>query len=139
MDDLRLAPLLGIVASLAFLGTLGLPYVLTESAGGASAYYAAGAIDPLVAGLFGLVTIIVFAAGREGRTDPDLAAGVGLALGAFMAIVALAWALTVPTAVAWEATGGIDTLASYHRWLVAGVAAVVPLSGAWFARALGVL
>ncbi|WP_136716034.1 DUF7548 family protein [Halorientalis salina] len=131
MDDLRLAPLVGIVASLGFLVTLGVPYVLADSASAVGAYYTSGAVNPLLAGLFALVTIIVFAAGREGRTDPELAAGVALALGAFMTIVAVAWALTVR----------VDVIAiqTSHRWIVVAVSAIVPVSGAWFARALGVL
>ncbi|MFD1589192.1 hypothetical protein ACFR9U_19615 [Halorientalis brevis] len=131
MDDLRVAPLVGVVASVGFLIALGAPYVLTDSTTGVSAYYASGAINPLLAGLFALITIIVFAAGREGRTDPELAAGVALALGTFIAIIALAWALTVR----------VDTVAitSNHRWVVTAVAAAVPASAAWFSRALGVL
>lgn len=131
MNNLRVAPLVGIVASVGFLLALGAPYVLTDSTAGVSAYYDSGAINPLLAGLFALITIIVFAAGREGRTDPDLAAGVALAFGLFITIIALAWALTVR----------VDTVAieTSHRWIVAAVAAVVPGSAAWFARALGVL
>ena len=131
MENLRVAPLVGIVASFGFLVALGAPYVLTDSAAGVSAYYASGAINPLLAGLFALITIIVFAAGREGRTDPELAAGVALALGVFITIIALAWALTVRVdAVAIETS---------HRWIVTAVAGVVPVSAAWFGRALGVL
>jgi len=131
MDDLRLAPLVGIVASLGLLVTLGVPYVLADSGASVGAYYTSGAINPLLAGLFALVTTIVFAAGREGRSDPELAAGVALAFGAFMTVVAVAWALTVR----------VDTIAiqTSHRWAVVAVSTLVPVSGAWFARALGVL
>ncbi|MFB6179068.1 MAG: hypothetical protein ABEI77_05015 [Halorientalis sp.] len=131
MDDLRLAPLVGIVASLGVLVVLSVPYVLIDTASGVSAYYASGAINPLLAGLFALVTIIVFAAGREGRTDPTLAAGVALAFGVFMLLIAVVWALTVR----------VDTIAiqTSHRWALVVVTLFVPASGVWFARALGVL
>lgn len=131
MDELRVAPTVGIVASLGLIVVLGLPYLVVESATGVASYYGSGAVNPLIAGLFALITIIVFAAGREGRSDPGLVAGVALALGVAMTGVTLAWALTVR----------VDTIAiqTSHRWLVVGVASGVPVSGAWFARALGVL
>ncbi|MFB6142725.1 MAG: hypothetical protein ABEJ30_05220 [Halorientalis sp.] len=129
MDDLRLAPTAGIAASLAVLAALAVPYVLGVV--GVESYYGSGSVNPLLAGLFALVAVIVFAAGREGRSDPQLAAGVALALGAFTVLVTLAWALTVrPDAAQFSVN---------HRWLVVGVAALVPLSAGWYARALGVL
>lgn len=131
MDSLRLAPTVGIVASVGFLVVLGAPYVLADAASGVGTYYESGAINPLIAGLFALVSVIVFAAGREGRTAPDLAAGVALALGLFVTLVAVAWALT--------ARVDVIAIQTSHRWVLAGVAAVIPASAAWFARALGVL
>jgi hypothetical protein len=131
MDELRLAPMLGIVACLAVLGVLGVPYVLAESASGVGTYYGSGAMNPLLAGLFALVGIIIFAAGREGRTDPVLAAGVMLTLGLFIFLISLAWALTARVDVVAIQEG--------HRWLLAGVALVVPAAAAWFTRALGII
>lgn len=129
MDDLRLAPTVGIVACLAVLFALAAPYLLGVA--GVAGYYGSGAVNPLLAGLFALVALIVFAAGREGRSDPGLAAGVAVALGMFMFLVTAAWALTVRIdAVQFTAN---------HRWAVVGAAALVPLSAGWYARALGVL
>lgn len=129
MDALRVAPALGIVGCLGALGTLVAPYLFVDNAG-LGAYYGSGAIHPFVAGVFALVALIALAAGREGRTDPGVAAGAGLALGAFVVGIALAWGLTVR----------IDAAAvpEYHRWVLVGVAALVPAGSAWFARALGV-
>lgn len=131
MNTRVLAPTVGIVGSLAFLGALTVPYVLAESTSGVGGYYSSGAINPLVAGLFALVSVIVFAAGRKGRTDPELAAGVALAFGGFMVLVAVAWALTVR----------IDAvqLSANHRWLVVSAALLVPASAGWYARSLGLL
>ena len=96
MEQLRLAPTVGIVASLAVLGVLAAPYALVEQGSAVGAYFAAGSINPLVVGLFATVAIIVFAAGREGRSPPDLVAGATLVLGLFMAALATVWAVTVP-------------------------------------------
>lgn len=131
MDDLRLAPTLGIAGCLAVLAVLGAPYVLADSASGVGTYYGSGAINPLLAGLFALVGIIIFAAGREGRTEPDLAAGVALTLGLFIVIISLAWALTARVDVVAIQEG--------HRWLLVGVALVVPAAATWFTRALGII
>jgi hypothetical protein len=131
MDDLRIAPLVGIVGCLAVLLALAAPYLLLEDASGVALYYGSGAINPLVAGLFALVALIALAAGREDRSDPALSAGVALVLGVAIAAVAIAWALTVRVDVV-----EIDTV---HRWVVAAVSPLVPLGSAWFARALGLL
>jgi hypothetical protein len=131
MNDLRIAPTVGIVACLAVLGTLAAPYVLADSAANVGTYYSSGAINPLLAGLFALVVLIVFAAGREGRTDPGLAAGAALALGLFTVLIAVAWALTTRVDAIAITTG--------HRWAVVATAALLPLSAVWFARALRVL
>jgi hypothetical protein len=131
MDDLRIAPLVGIAGCLAVLLALGVPYVLVEEAGGVGLYYGSGAINPLLAGLFAAITLIALAAGREGRSDPALSAGVALVLGVFIAIIAIAWALTARVDVV-----AIDTA---HRWIVAGASVFVPAGSAWFARALGLV
>ncbi|RXK51444.1 DUF7548 family protein [Halorientalis pallida] len=131
MDDLRIAPLVGIVGCLFVLLALGVPYVLLEDPSGVGLYYGSGAVNPLLAGLFAMVTLIALAAGREGRSDPAMAAGVALVLGAAITVIALAWALTVRVDVV-----AIDTV---HRWVVAGASVFVPAGSAWFARALGLL
>ncbi|WP_424018337.1 DUF7548 family protein [Halorientalis pallida] len=131
MDDLRIAPLVGIVGCLAVLLALGAPYVLVEDAGGVGLYYGSGAVNPLLAALFAMVTLIALAAGREGRSDPAMAAGVALVLGAAITVIALVWALTARVDVI-----AIDTA---HRWIVAGVSVLVPAGSAWFARALGLV
>lgn len=131
MDHLRTAPLVGIAGCVAVLAVLLAPYLLVDAAGGVGVYYGSGAITPWVAGLFALVSVIVFAAGREGRSDPGLAAGITLVLGVFTVAVALAWATTARV----DAVAIVD----YHRWLLVAAAALVPVGAGWFARALGLL
>lgn len=129
MNRLRAVPTVGIVASLAVVVALSVPYLLGTN--GVGTYYGSGGVNPLLAGLFALVGVIVFAAGREGRSDPELAAGVALALGVFMVLVTVVWALT--------ARVDAVQLTTMHRWLVVGTAALVPLSAVAYARVLGVL
>lgn len=137
MDQLRLAPTVGIVGSLLYLASLAVPYFLVESQGAVGAYYDAGTLTPLIPAVLALVTLIVVAAGREGRSDPGLAAGAGIVLGLFMVVLTLLWALTVPESLVLGLTE--QTVMQYHRWVAVAVAVPVPLGAVWFARALDLL
>jgi hypothetical protein len=142
MDDLRAPPTAGIVACLLVVAVLLVPYLLVAQGSAVTAYYDAGAITPLAAGLFALVGVIVFAAGRERRTDPPLAAGAGLVFGVFSLVVCAAWAATVPSSVALQlgtADDAVATVLEFHRFLVAGAAALLAGTGVWYTRALGLL
>jgi len=127
MEQVRLAPLVGIVGCLGVLTALAYPYAVADV--GVSAYYASGPVNPLVAGLLALIGVIAFAAGREGRTDPGFAAGAGLVFGTFVVVIVFAWA----------SSARIDAveLSQHHRWATVGVSLLIPLGGVWFARALG--
>jgi hypothetical protein len=129
MEQVRLAPLVGVVGCLGVLGALAYPYAVGGV--GVSAYYASGPVNPLVAGLLAVVGIIVFAAGREGRTDPGFAAGAGLVFGVAIVLVLLAWGTTARV----DAIG----ITQWHRWITVAVAGLVPAGGAWFARSLNLL
>ncbi|WP_436911539.1 DUF7548 family protein [Halosimplex marinum] len=139
MKQTRLAPLVGVVGCLLVLVSLGLPYVLVRSAVGSAVgtYYGAGALNPLVGGIFALVAAIVLAAGRDERTDPPLAAGIGIALGFFVVVVVAVWAVTVPL----EVVVGMDapTVMASHRWATLAAAAVVPVASLWWSRTLGLV
>lgn len=136
---MRTAPVVGIVGCLLVLVGLAVPYAAPNPAPGwtPGLYYGEGAVSPLVAGLFALLTAMILGAGREERTDPLLAAGVGLALGLMSSVILLLWAVTVPQ----DVVVGISTaeVVTQHRWLVTVVSLVVPASSAWWARALGAL
>ncbi|PSQ32731.1 hypothetical protein BRD09_02785 [Halobacteriales archaeon SW_10_68_16] len=129
MDKVRVAPLVGIAGCVGVLAALAYPYAV--GATGVSAYYGSGPVNPLVAGLLAAVGVIVFAAGRAGRTDPGFAAGAGLVFGIFMLVILLAWGTTAR----------IDAvqLPQWHRWATLAMAALVPLGGLWFARTLDLL
>lgn len=129
MDDVDLAPLVGIGGCLAVLGALVYPYLVAD--GSVGTYYGSGVVNPLVAGLLAMVAIIVLAAGRQGRTDPGVAAGAGIVFGLFMIALTLAWGLTTRLdAVA---------LSELHRWSLPAVSALVAIGSLWYGRALGLL
>lgn len=134
MEATRLAPTVGIVASLLVLVVLAVPFTLVEAGSAVGAYYAAGGINPLAVGVFALVAVMVLAAGWQGRSSPDLVAGAALVLGGFMLVISLVWALTVPLSLVQQLS--TQTLLQYHRGALVVVAALVPLSAGWYARAL---
>jgi hypothetical protein len=138
MKSVRTAPLVAIAGCLLVAVALILPYTFETAAGTTvGLYYSSGAVNPLVAGLFALIAVIITAAGREERTDPLLAAGVGLVLGVFVLVIAALWALTVPQDV-WVGIAESE-LGKQHRWGVVAAAVVTPLAELWWARSLGVL
>jgi hypothetical protein len=139
MQRVRLAPLVAIAGCLLVVVVLAVPYLFFQTAPGTTVdlYYGSGAVNPLVAGGLAFVATLVLAAGREERTDPLLAAGVGLALGVFVFLIALAWVLTVPDDV-YVGISASD-IGKQHRWFLALAALVPPVASAWWARTLGVL
>jgi len=125
-------------AALYAIATL-VPYVAGGVPGGAlRTYYAAfGPVGPPYIAVLALVALIVLAAGRQGRTEPDAAAGVALVLGLLVVVLTSMWAF-----------GGVEELVGslseaawleYHRWVLL-VGGVGVLGGSlWFADAIGVL
>ncbi|WP_324662896.1 DUF7548 family protein [Haloarcula sediminis] len=134
MNGLRTGPTVGIVGCVAYLVVLVVPYLIVETTSAVGAYYGAGALSPAIAAVFALLSIILLAAGREGRTDPSLAAGAALVLGVFVVGVSLLWAATVPTSLVLGLTE--STLIEQHRWAVVVAGAPIPLGAVWFAAAL---
>jgi hypothetical protein len=126
MDSVRVSPLVGIVGCLGVLAALLYPYVGADGAVGL--YYGSGVVSPLIAGMLALISIIVLAAGREDRTDPEIAAGAGLVFGLFIVALTLAWAATTRVDVL--------TITQYHRWVLPAIGGVVPVASLWYARTL---
>jgi hypothetical protein len=135
MNQLRTAPAVGIAGCLLYLLVLAVPYAIVETTSAVGAYYDSGALTPAVPALFALVAVIVLAAGREGRTDPSVAAGAGLVLGLFILGLTVLWAATVPVSLVLGLTE--SPLIEHHRWLAAAAAVPIPLGAALFACALG--
>ena len=126
MAQARTAPLAGIGGCLAVLVALAYPYLAVD--GPVGAYYGSGLVNPLVAGLLAVLALIVFAAGRERRTEPDFAAGVTLTAGLFVALIVFLWAATVRIDVV--------EISPLHRWITLAVSLTIPVAGAWYARSL---
>ena len=137
MNHLRTAPSVAIVGCVLYLLALAVPYLIVETTSAVSAYYGQGALSPAVPALFAAIGIIVLAAGREGRTDPSLAAGAGIVLGVFILGLSAVWAATVPVSLVLGLTE--STLIEHHRWVLVAVAVPIPLGAAWFARALNLV
>lgn len=139
MKQTRLAPLVGVVGCALVLVALAAPYGLVRTSPGSAVgtYYSEGALSPLVAGLFALVTAIVLAAGRDERTDPPLAAGIGIAFGFFGAVILAVWAVTVPEQVLFDMDA--PAIITYHRWATVAVSLVVPVASLWWSRTLGLV
>ncbi|WP_267639266.1 DUF7548 family protein [Haloarchaeobius amylolyticus] len=138
MNRFRTPPTVGIAAAIAFLVAVFVPYVtLSETAiSGLGTYYGVGVVAPTYLTLFALVAAIVFAAGREGRTEPDLAAGVTLVLGVVMAALTLFWALDAGAVVS---SLGTEDWMEYHPWAVFLCSTLIALCSLWYARVLGLL
>ncbi|WP_123533404.1 DUF7548 family protein [Halosimplex salinum] len=139
MKQTRLAPLVGVVGCVLVLVSLLAPYLLVRSAVGSAVgvYYGEGVLNPLVGAVFALVTAIVLAAGRDERTDPPLAAGVGIALGGFVFIAIALWAVTVPQQVVFDMDA--PAIITYHRWASSVVALTIPVASLWWSRTLGLI
>lgn len=128
-------PTLGIVAAAGYVAVALAPYLLLDPEPGIlEFYYSFGLAGPPLLSLFAVVAVVMFAAGRQGRTEPDLIAGLTLVLGLVLAVITFHWAISVPETVVAEVTDA--TWFEYQRWIVAGIAVLVPLASAWYARAL---
>jgi hypothetical protein len=134
MEVEDVAPLVGPAACVVCVAVLVAPFVLVPDPGTElGLYYAFGPVGGTALGFLAPVAVVVFLAGRRGRTDPVTAAGLTLVLGLGMVALAASWALAVDPElvysfpVAWM---------GYHRWLVVCVAAVVPASAGVYARAV---
>lgn len=126
------APTAGILAAVAVLAAVVAPYFII-GATEVGVYYGSPTFVPvhLVVGLFALVAVIVFAAGRNGRTDPQTAAGAAVVLGGFVALLSLWWAVSVAGLV-----GSLTERAAfgYHRWLLFATTLALAASAGWYAN-----
>lgn len=141
MDRAQAAATVGAVACLLTAVAVAAPFFLVagEQFDLVGAYYAQGAVSPLALGLLGLVGAIIFAAGREGRSDPDLVAGIMLAVGLFSVVAAAQWALAYDPAAFFGSEDPPTGLLGAHRWSVVAASGLVAVAAGWYARALDLL
>lgn len=139
MDRERAAATAGVAACVLTAAAVAAPYLVLPAGqvDDVAAYYGAGMVSPLAPGLLGLVGAIVFAAGREGRSDPDLVAGVALAVGVFSLIVGLEWALSFRPGVFG---GGVAIeFLDGHRWSVPAGGLLETVAAVWYAGTRGMV
>jgi hypothetical protein len=134
MEAEDVAPLVGSVACVACVAALVAPFVLIPDPGTElGLYYAFGPVGGTAPAFLAPIAVVVFLAGRRGRTDPVTAAGLTLVLGLAMLAIVASWAFAIDPElvfsfpVAWMGS---------HRWVVLCVTAVVPASAGVYARAV---
>jgi hypothetical protein len=134
MELQRVAPTVGIVACLVVVAVVAAPALLV-SAPGVAAYYAAGPTGLGTVGALAAIAVVVFLAGRQGRTPPDTAAGVALVLGFAIVGLATLWATSLDPTVLYSFPPEYAWL-EYHQWAVPGSGALVFVSGVAYANAV---
>ncbi len=129
-------PTVGIGAAIAYVVIALAPYVVLDVEPGVlDFYYTTGLAGPHLLSVFALVAVVLFAAGRQGRTEPDIVAGLTLVLGVVLFVVTVQWALSVPETIIVETTDA--SWFPYHRWLAVLTAAIIPVAAGWYTRVLG--
>ena len=133
MDHRRSATALGLAACTGVLALTALPYLVAPGRA-VGVYYGTSFGGPPLVALFAVIVAIALAAGRRGRTDPALAAGISLAFGAFVGLLAVVWALGVSPSL----VGGLTEvdLLEYHRWAFGLAGLLVAAAAGWYARAV---
>jgi hypothetical protein len=138
MNVEEVAPYVGVAACVVLLAVFAAPYLLVtglENQSTLTLYYGAGPVGGNAVGFFTLLAIVVFLAGRRGRTEPDVAAGIALVLGVAAVLLAVLWAVSIdetvllsfPSSAAWI---------EFHPWAVVTVAAAIPAVAGVYARSV---
>ncbi|MXR42728.1 hypothetical protein GRX01_15450 [Halobaculum sp. WSA2] len=130
------APVAGVVACLALLSVLAAPLVLIADAGtGLGVYYSSGPVGAAGVAFLAVLLVVVFLSGRQERRPASTVAGIALVAGVGLLALATAWAMAVDVQNLYSFPQSA-TWILWHRWLVVGVAALVPLSAGAFANAV---
>ena len=127
MDVDSLAPRAGAIACLLLAGVVFVPALIVSAPGNAvAAYYAAGPFGVSLVGVLALVTVVVFLAGAQERSDPQVIAGVAVVVGVAMVLFSILWAISIDPTVLFSFPSEFAWIQS-HRWVVvvgSGVAAL---------------
>lgn len=134
MANDTVAPTVGAAASLLLAVVVFAPALLISSGNGVVAdYYASGPVGVSIVGFLGLLSVVVFLAGAQERTEPATVAGLTLVLGVAMLAFALLWALSVDRTLLFSFPAEYAWIEN-HRWAVAAVCAVIPVAAGVYAR-----
>lgn len=128
----RVGAIISIAGCLAFLAVLAWPYTV-KSPSAITTYYRWGISTPLLAGVLVLGVLVVFVATRGNLVSAQLGAGVVLALGLFVFLITLVWAVTVRVDV-FRAPGWALPA---QRFVLVGLAALIVVGAGWHTWANG--
>lgn len=134
MANDTVAPTVGAVASLLLAVVVFVPALVVSTEGTVVAdYYASGPVGVSVVGFLALLSVVVFLAGAQERTEPATVAGLTLVLGLAMLAFSLLWALSVDQTLLFSFPSRYAWIEN-HRWAVLLLAAVIPVAAAVYAR-----
>ena len=118
MDLDSLAPRLGAIACLLLAGVVFVPALIVSAPGNAvAAYYAAGPFGVSLVGVLALITVVVFLAGAQERSDPQTLAGVAVVSGVAMVLFSVVWTISIDPTVLFSFPSEFAWIES-HRWVV---------------------
>ena len=118
MDLDSLAPRLGAIACLLLAGAVFVPALIVSAPGNVvAAYYAAGPFGVSLVGVLALITVVVFLAGAQERSDPQTLAGVAVVSGVAMVLFSVVWTISIDPTVLFSFPSEFAWIES-HRWVV---------------------
>jgi hypothetical protein len=131
-----LAPRLGAVTCLLLAGVVFVPALIVSAPGNAvAAYYASGPLGVSVVGVLALVSVVVFLAGAQERSDPQTLAGVVVVSGISMVLFSVLWAVSIDPTVLFSFPAEYAWIES-HRWVVVAGAALATLAAGGYATSV---
>ena len=137
--DMRLdsiAPTIGAFTCLILAGVVFVPAVIITTPGVSVAdYYAAGPFGISVVGFLAILNIVVFLAGKQGRTDPVTVAGIALVSGIAMIGFAAVWAVSITSTLLYGFPSQYAWIVN-HLWVIVGLASVTALAGSGYTTAV---
>jgi len=126
----RRAAGLGVVAAALTLALAALPYAVARPTA-VGTYYAAGPVSPVFVSLLAVIGAITLVSATTGRSDPPLAAGIAVTVGAFAVLLAALWAVPareVALSMDLRAAFGTDATTWFEHHSLAVVASTLVLA-----------
>lgn len=130
----RAGAIISVTACLLLLVVLGWPYFV-KSTYHVNTYYSGGVLNPLLAGLFVLGVLIVFAADRANYVSVQLGAGIVLGLSLITFLTVLMWAITVRLDV-FRAPGWALPA---QRFVLVGLSVLIVFGAGWHTWGTGLI
>ena len=136
MERDRLAPYLGAVASLTLAVVLSIPYLVVETQSPLLGdYYTAGPLGVVGAVFLATLGIVIFLSSVRGRADPELVAGIMLAVGLTIFVLTALWAVSIDETLLFSFPADVSWI-EYHRWVSLAISGVVAAAAAAYGAAV---